>query len=73
MQIVYTFSVRIKIYQILVIFETKNKFSSNFAPLFSILRDNSSILFLAETLYTFAKSSLSKNKFGEISLGQSKV
>ena len=37
----------------------KISFSSNFAPLFSIMRHISSILFLAETLYTFSKSSLS--------------
>ena len=54
------FSARIKIHQILVIFETKISFSSNFAPLFGIMRHISSILFLAETLYTFSKSSLSK-------------
>ena len=51
----------------------KISFSSNFAPLFGIMRHISSILFLAETLYTFSKSSLSKYKFGEISPEQSKV
>ena len=66
-------SAGIKIHQILVIFETKISFSSNFAPLFGIMRHISSILFLAETLYTFSKSSLSKYKFGEISPEQSKV
>ena len=33
----------------------KISFSSNFAPLFGIMGHNSSILFLAETLYTFSK------------------
>ena len=51
----------------------KISFSSNFAPLFGIMRHISSILFLAETLYTFSKSNLSKYKFGEISPEQSKV
>ena len=45
----------------------KISFSSNFAPLFGIMRHISSILFLAKTLYTFSKSSLLKYKFGEIS------
>ena len=44
----------------------KISFSSNFAPLFGIMRHISSILFLAKTLYTFSKSSLLKYKFGEI-------
>ena len=48
-------------------------FSSNFAPLFDIMRHISSILSLAEILYTFSKSNLSKYKFGEISPEQSKV
>ena len=51
----------------------KISFSSNFAPLFGIMRHISSILLLAETLYTFSKSSLSKYTFGEISPEQSKV
>ena len=37
---------------------------SNFVPLFGIMRHIYSILFLAKTLYTFSKSSLSKYKFG---------
>ena len=60
------FRAQIKIHQILVIFET------NFTPLFGITGHVSSILFLAETLYTFSKSSRSKHKFGEISPEQSK-
>ena len=67
------FSARIKIHQVLVIFEKKTSFSSNFALLFDIMRHNSSILYLSETLYTFSKSSLSKYKFGEISPEQLKV
>ena len=51
----------------------KLNFSSNFAPLFDIMRHISSILFLAEILYTFSKSNLSKYKFGEMSPEQSKV
>ena len=43
-------------------------FSSNFASIFSIMRHNSSLLFLAEIVYTFHKRSLSKYKFGEIHL-----
>ena len=46
----------------------KISFSSNFVPLFITMRPISSILFSAETLCTFSKSSLSKYKFGEISL-----
>ena len=51
----------------------KISFSSNFTPLFFIMRHISSIVFSAETLYNFSKSSLSKYKFGEISSEQSKV
>ena len=66
-------SALIKIHQILVLFETKIIFSSNFAPPFGIMRHISSIPFLAETLYTFSKSILSKYKFGEISPEQSRI
>ena len=66
-------SALIKIHQILVLFETKIIFSSNFAPPFGIMRHISSIAFLAETLYTFSKSILSKYKFGEISPEQSRI
>ena len=48
-------------------------FSWNFAPFFGNMRHISSILFLAETLYTFSKSNLSKYKFVKISPEQSKV
>ena len=48
-------------------------FSSNFEPLFGIIRHNSSILILAKHLYTFSKSSQLKYKFGEILPEQLKV
>ena len=38
----------------------KVSFSSNAAPFFCIMRHSSTILSVAETLYTFSKSSLSK-------------
>ena len=63
----------IKVTKFLSFLKQKISFSSNFAPLFGIMRHISSILFLAETLYTFIKSSLSKYKFGETSPEQSKV
>ena len=63
----------IKVTKLLSFLKQKISFSSNFAPLFSIMRHISSILFLAETLHTFSKSSLSNYQFGEISLEQSKV
>ena len=62
-----------KFIKFLSFLKQKISFSSNFAPLFGIMRHISSILFLAKTLYTFSKSSLSKYKFGEISPEQSKV
>ena len=37
-------------------------FSSNFSSIFSVMRHNSSVLFLVEILYTFNK----RSKFGEI-------
>ena len=51
----------------------KISFSSNFVSLFSVMRYKSSILLLADILYTFNKGSLSKYKFGEISCEQWKV
>ena len=49
-------------------------FSSNFAPLFSIMSNfMCPVYFLAEILYTFSKRSLAKYKFGEISSEQLKV
>ena len=62
-----------KITKFLLFLKQKKSFSSNFAPLFGIMRDISSILFSAEILYTFSKSSQSKYKFGEISPEQSKL
>ena len=38
-------------------------FSLNFASLFSVMKDNTSVLFLAETLYNLGKRSRSKWKF----------
>ena len=58
-----------KFTQFLPFFKQKISFSSNFAPLFGIMRHISSILFL----YTFSKCSLSKYKSGETSPEQSKV
>ena len=50
-----------------VIFETVSQFFSlNFASFFSVMRDNYSILFLAETMYNFDKrvmQNLKKNQF----------
>ena len=66
-------SAQINIHQILVIFETKNKFFFKFCTTLGIMRHISSRLFLAETLYAFRKSSLSKYKFGEFSPEQSEV
>ena len=67
------FSATLKFIKFLSFLKQKISFSSNFAPLFGVIRQISSILFLAETLYTFSKSCLSKYKFGEISPEQSKV
>ena len=41
-------------------------FSSNVASIFSVMRYNSSVLVLAEILYTFNKRIQSRYKFGEI-------
>ena len=64
---------RSKFIKFLSFLKQKISFSSNFGPLFGIMRHNSSKFFLTETLYTFSKSSLSKYKFGEISPEQLKV
>ena len=61
-----------KFTKFLSFFRQQISFSSNFASIFSIMRHNSSVFFLAETLYTFNKRSLSKYKFGEISPEQLK-
>ena len=55
-----------KFTKFLLFLKQKKSFSSNFAPLFGIMRDISSILFSAEILYTFSKTSQSKYRFGEI-------
>ena len=67
------FSAQIEIHQILVIFETKNKFFFRFFTTLCYHGTYYLHTFLAQTLYTFSKSSLSKYKFDEISLEQSKV
>ena len=48
-------------------------FFTKFASLASVMRHNSSILFLDEILCSFNKRSLSKYIFGEISREQSKI
>ena len=45
------------------ILESTSQFSSNFASIFSTIKHNSPILFLAQALYTLVKSSLLKCKF----------
>ena len=53
-----------QIYQFLVSFlEAQVSFPSNFASIFSAIKHNSSILFLAQTLYTLFKRSPLKCKF----------
>ena len=54
-------------------FETKNKFFFKFCSSLWYHEIYFVHTFLAETLYTFSKRSLSKSKFGEISPEQSKV
>ena len=49
-------------------FKQKMSFYSKFGSLFSVMRDKSSALFLAETLYAIDKSSISKCKFSEMPL-----
>ena len=66
-------SARIKIHQILVIFETTNQFFFKFGINLRYHEPQLLCTFLAEILYTFNKRSLSKYKFGEISPEQSKV
>ena len=63
----YILVLRSKFITVLSFLKQKISFSSNFPPPFGIMRHISSMLFLAETLYTLNKSSLSKYKFGEIS------
>ena len=41
--------------------------SPNFVSLFSFMKDNSSVLFLAQTMYTLLKRSTSKRKFLRLS------
>ena len=48
-------------------------FPSNFASIFSAIKYNSSILFLAQTLYTLVKSNLLKCKFLRFSSARVKI
>ena len=64
---------RPKFTKILSFFKQKISFSSNFASIFSDMRHNSSMLFLAGISYTFKQRNLSKYKLGEIWREQSKV
>ena len=59
-------SARIKIHQILVVFETTNQFFFKFCIKFQCHETQLLWTFLAEILYTFNKRSLSRYKFGEI-------
>ena len=59
-------SARIKIRQILVSFETTNRFSFKFCINLQSHETQLLCTFLAGLLYTFNKRSLSKYKFGEI-------
>ena len=69
MQIFRLSTAQVKIHQIShVIFQTKMSFYSKFGSLFSVMRDKSSALFLAETLYAIDKSSTSKCKFSDLPL-----
>ena len=47
--------------------------STNFVSLFSCMKDNSSILFLAQTIYTLLKSNPLKWKFLRLSSAQVKI
>ena len=59
----------VKIYQLPhVIFETTFSFSLNVSSIFSFMRDNTSVLFLAETLYHLDKRNASKWKFSDFQL-----
>ena len=67
-------SARIKIHQILVIFETTNQFFFKFGINLRYHEPQLLCTFLAEILYTFNKRSLTKQyKFGEISPDQSSL
>ena len=54
--------------QIMSFFKQKVRFSSKFGSLFSLMRDNPSALFLAETLYAINKSNTLKWKFSDLPL-----
>ena len=57
-----------KFTKFLSIFKQQIGFCSNFASIFTVIRHNSCVLFLAEIVYTFNKRSLPKYKFGEMHL-----
>ena len=59
-------SARIKIHQILVLFETTNQFFSKFCINSQCHEKQLLYTFLTGTLYTFNKRRLSRSKFGEI-------
>ena len=59
-------SARIKIHQILVLFETTNQFFSKFCINSQCHEKQLLCNFLTGTLYTFNKRRLSRSKFGEI-------
>ena len=54
-------------------FKPQVSFSSNFAPLFSFTKDNSSALFLSQTLYTFVTKRLLKHNFFRLLIAWVKI
>ena len=54
-------------------FKPQVSFSSNFAPLFSFMKNNSSALFLAQTLYTFVTKRLLKHNFFRLLIAWVKI
>ena len=62
-----------KIFEILVVFETKNKFFFKFCITLWYHETELLHIFLAKTFYTFSKSSLSKYRFDETPPEESKV
>ena len=72
-EILRILSAQVKIYKILVIFETANQFFCKFCITPQCHEAWLFYAFLAEILYTFNKRSLSKYELDEISCEQSKV
>ena len=56
-----------------IFFKPQVSFSSKFAYLFSFMKDNSSVLFLAQTTYTLLKRRLLKWRFLRLSNAQVKI